>query len=259
MPRRQSIVRMHTVLLGVALSMLLGGCSTYQVPGGPADFNALGISDEQQQGMTEDTIAQEFARHPAASFPASIAVVRVQDRGYRSYGTYGIDYGSYSVVGVREAEQGTEFSAFTQLPMVSQIIPLNRMVIGKIEGEKDLREAAARVQADMLLLYTFDTRFGVESTVPALGVITLGLFPNDEARVTSTASAALIDTRTGYIYMLAEATADTRQIANAWTSRDAVDQSRRRAERDAFGQLTDQLQRGWKDVAERFALPRDQG
>ncbi len=253
----------HTLLPLVVIATLacalLGGCATYQVPGGPADFNALGITDEQQKGMTEDTITRELAKRPAASFPANIAFVRVQDRGYRSYGTYGHDIGSYSIVGVRETEKDTDLIEFATLPMIGNVIPLNRLVIGTIESEEDLRKAAARVHADMLLLYTFDTRFGVESTVPALGVITLGLFPNDEARVTSTASAALLDTRTGYIYMLAEATADTRQTANAWTSQDAVEQSRRRAESDAFKQLTDQLKSGWKDVAERFATSANQG
>lgn len=247
------------IVLSLLAIFLLGGCATYRVPGGPADFNALGITREQQQELTDDNIAHEFDRQPAASFPATIAFVRVQDRGYSSYGTYGHNFGHYSIVGVREAELGTEFYAFEQLPMIKQVLPLNRLVINTIEDEEDLRESAARVQADMLLLYTFDTRFGVESTIPALGVITLGLFPNDEARVTSTASAALIDTRTGYIYMLAEATADTRQIANAWTSKDAVDQSRRRAERDAFNQMLSQIQSGWKAVAERYALPSEQG
>lgn len=247
------------LVLAALTTLNLGGCATYTVPGGPANFNALGITEQQQIDMTEDTIAREMDRKPAASFPATIAVVRVQDRGYRSYGTYGYDYGGYSVVGVRETEMDTDLQQFAQLPMVRGVLPLNRLVIHQIESERDLRESAARVQADMLLLYTFDTKFGVESTVPALGVITLGLFPNDEARVTSTASAALVDTRTGYIYMLAEATADTRQLANAWTSRDAVDQSRRRAERDAFEQLTEQIRRGWKDVAERFAVAPQEG
>ena len=236
-------------------SFFFGGCATYQVPGGAADFHALGITDEEQANLTEDNITRELSRRPAASFPATIAVIRVQSRGYRSYTTMGYDYGRYSVVGIRETEADTELNDFAALPMIRNIIPLNRLVIHGIEDEEDIREAAARVQADMTLIYTFDTKFGVESTIPALGVITLGLFPNDEARVTSTASAALIDTRTGYVYALAEATADTSQIANAWTSKDAVDQSRRRAEKEAFEDLVNELSKAWKRVAETFAVP----
>jgi hypothetical protein len=251
-------MRIHTAfLLGslLVLVLLLTGCATYRVPGGAADFRALGITADEQAEMTEDSIARQLAKRPAASFPTSIAAVRVQARGYRSYTTQGYDYGRYSVVGVREVETEEGLSTLSNLPMVRTVIPLNRLVIHGIEKEEDLRQAAARVQADMTLIYTFDTKFGVESTIPALGVITLGLFPNDEARVTSTASAALIDTRTGFIYALAEATADTRQIANAWTSKDAVDQSRRRAEREAFEGLVSELTKAWKQVAETYAVP----
>src|SRR2546423_1703511 len=82
---------------------------------------------------------------------------------------------------------------------VLEVVPINQMVVPmKIESERDLRAAAAGVQADMALLYTFNTQFNTETTIPALGVLTLGLFPNQNARVTSTASAALVDTRSGY-------------------------------------------------------------
>ena len=244
------------VALFVSAILLSGGCAKYMVPGGAADFRALGITADEQSELTEASIARELARRPAASFPATIAAVRVQARGYRSYSMSGYNYGSYSVVTLRDIEEEADLDRLRALPMVRGIVPLNRLVIHDLEDEEDLRQAASRVQADLVLIYTMDTKFGVESIVPALGVITLGLFPNDEARVQSTASAAIVDTRTGFVYALAESSAEADQLANAWTSRDAVDQSRRRAERKAFEGLVDELTRLWKGIAESYAVPR---
>ena len=243
------------VLLGAVLSATLGGCgSRYVTPGRAADFRALGITESEQAERTGDTIAADMAKRPAANFPATIAAIRVQDRGYRSYSSQGHDVGSFSIVSVHDREKQEDADRSAALPMVREVVALNRLVVGDVQTERDLREAAARVHADMLLLYTIDTKFGVETTVPALGVITLGLFPNDEARVTSTASAALIDTRSGFIYALADATADTKQLANAWTNRDAVDQSRRRAEREAYEGALEEIFAAWKRVAETYAI-----
>ena len=256
--------RITIVSLGLVTALLaagtLGGChARYVTPGGGADFRALGITETEQAERTGDTIALALAKKPAANFPATIATIRVQDRGYRSYSTQGHDVGKFSIVGTHDLETRADAERLASLPMVRDVVPLNRLVVGNVHNERDLREAAARVQADMLLLYTLDTKVGVETTVPALGVITLGLFPNDQARVTSTASAAIIDTRTGFIYALAESTATATQIANAWTNQDAIDQSRRRAEREAFEGALDQIVLAWKHLAETYAVGEPQG
>ncbi len=238
----------------LASAILAGGCTQYRVPGAAADFAALGITREEQAAITDAPIRDEFAKRPAANFPAVIAAAHVQGLGYERFNDNAWATSGYTVIGVREAELETDTERLAALPMVRGIMSLNRFVLQRTgRDEASLRAAAARVQADMLLLYTFDTRFGVTTTVPALGVITLGLFPNDEARVTCTASAALIDTRTGYIYTLAEATAQDQQIANAWTNRDAVDQTRRRAEATAFGLLVTELERAWHAVVTEYA------
>ncbi|MEM1424309.1 MAG: hypothetical protein AAGH64_09930 [Planctomycetota bacterium] len=231
----------------------MNGChASYVTPGGPADLRAaIGMRSE---GVTvEHAIAKQLDREPAAQFPATLALLRLQDRSYGSYTARGWDHTDYSVVTVRDVEDEADLERLGAMPGVRAVAPLNRMVIGNLSSEQDLRAAAARVHADALVLYTFDTRFDVDTTIPALGVLTLGLFPNDIAKVTSTASAAVIDTRTGYVYALAESTHDTSQIANAWTNRDAVDQSRRRAERGAFAGLVGELERAWGGVVRAHA------
>lgn len=235
---------------------LLTGCASYTTPGGPADFNALGVEARPAGAATDYAIAERMARKPASAYPATIAVARLQSGGYyshtvRSYGT-----GSFGVVTTRDVETDEQFERVASLPGVAGLAPMNRLVLtNRIENEKDLREAAATLQADMLLLYTFDTVFDTGTTVPALGVITLGLFPNKEARVTSTASAVLIDTRTGYVYAVCEATNKAEQLANAWSSGDAVDDARRRAERRAFEALVGEFENAWPNVAARLASP----
>lgn len=235
---------------------LLGGCAHYTTPGSPADFRALGITADEQAVNTDGEIRQLMERRPLASFPAAVAVIHVQGSEYQSYSYNGYGRGTTTVITLREAEMDTEFERLARLPMIRGIAPINRLVASpRVNSTRDLRTMAASVQADMALVYTFDTRFGKEKVVPFMGTITLGLFPSEEAQVTSTVSSALIDTRSGYIYGLAEATVKEDQLANVWTTREAIDQSRRRAERKAFAAMVVQLERTWTDVVAQYATP----
>ncbi|MBC7834982.1 MAG: hypothetical protein H7Y88_07760 [Phycisphaerales bacterium] len=242
------------VISAATLLATIGGCAKYITPGGPADFRALGITSGEAEAMTDKNIAARLARKPAANFPAGIATVRVQAGGYRSHTwTNPESPGRYSVVTTREVEGEETFERLTTLPMIRGIAPINRLVAPpSVNTEMDIRSIAADLQADIVLLYTFDTTFGSETIIPALGTITLGIFPAEEARVTSTASAALIDTRTGFVYGLAESTARTEQLANAWTTGDAIDQSRRRAEKRAFEGLIGELEKAWPRLVSAY-------
>ncbi len=239
---------------GIVLAALsLGACARYQTPGAGADFRALGITPAEVEASTDGAIARKLALKPLASFPTSIASIRVQGARYRSYTTSGYGHGEFTIITTRDVETEEQFNRIASLPMVRGVAPINRFVISDdISSERQLREAAATVHADMTLLYTFDTQFGDETIVPALGFFTLGLFPDREARVRTTASAALVDTRNGYVYGLAEATVKTEQLANAWTSKQAVDQSRRRAETRAFDQLVGEVEKMWTGVLAQY-------
>jgi len=240
------------VVGGVAC--LLAGCANYTTPGGPADFHALGITQQEVDAGTDAGIATKMARKPLASFPTSIATVRVQARGYRNYSLDGWGDGDFTVVTVRDIETEEQLEKLTKLPMVRAIVPINRMVVtGKIRNERDLRDAAANLQADMVAIYTLDTKFGRTTTIPYLGVISLGLFPNEQATVTATASAVLIDTRNGYVYGSYEATAKKDRLTNAWSSQDAIDAARRDAESSAFDGLVDQFVEGWPQIVATYA------
>lgn len=247
------------LVVGVVVScagVVGGGCATYVTPGQAADFRALGITADEQRANTDVEIRRALDRKPLASFPASIAVIHVQGEGYRSFSSDGYGQGSTTVVTLRDAEMQTGFDRIGKLPMVRGVAMVNRMVApNNVRTEKDLRVAAANLQADMTMIYTFETQFGDETVVPFMGTITLGLFPAKEAKVTTTCSAALIDTRSGYVYGLAESTVKEDQLANAWTSKTAIDQSRRRAESKAFVQMVDEMEQTWKGVVDQYTTP----
>jgi hypothetical protein len=242
-------------VVGSLWALAAAGCGFHYVtPGEPANFRALGIAGAD--AANDPSIAAALGRRPAAGFPAVIAAIRVQGREYHSRTSYGYGSGSATVVTTRDIEKQEDFDRLAKMPLVRAVVPINRLVVpDRVQSEDDLRQAAAAVHADLTLLYTFDTKFSTETTIPALGVLTLGLFPNRQARVISTASAVLLDTGSGYIYALAEATDKQDQIANAWTSEDAVDQSRRRAERRAFESLLTELEGGWKGVVDSYIAP----
>jgi hypothetical protein len=235
--------------------MLATGCAmSYRTPGPGADFRSLGVTDDDVEQGTDYAIGRRLERKPLAAFPTHIAIVRVQGGGYASHSSRSYGRGNYSVVTTRDVESDAAFERLAALPSIRGLAPLNRLVISEyLNDEEDLRQAAASVQADMLLIYTFDTVFDVEEKIAPLSVFTLGLFPDDEARVTSTVSAALLDTRNGYVYGLAEATSHQTQLANNWTSEAAVDQSRRRAEQEAFDKLVENLATMWERVVREYA------
>jgi len=81
---------------------------------------------------------------------------------------------------------------------------------------------------------------------------TFGLFPNETANVRSTLSAILIDTRNGYIYAAAEASAKHSARTNAWSNRSAVERSRRKTERESFEKLLADFTRAWPQIVQTY-------
>jgi hypothetical protein len=121
----------------------------------------------------------------------------------------------------------------------------------KLESDQDIRVAASRLQADLVFLYTFDTSFFDTDVAKPLTVITLGLSPTRKISTVTTASALLVDTRTGYIYSAYEATEKAQTLATSWGSRDSADETRRKTEQEAFRKLVDDVVVTWSKVLER--------
>lgn len=235
--------------LAVFIALVAGCSQSYVTPGRGVPMASLANVDYD--------IAERMKVEPRATFPTRIAVVRVQGPDYRSYRCDGYGSGRYCVVTTRDMEKDDDWARMEKLKRVAGVAPLNRMVIpSSLQTDKEIRLAAASLKADILLAYTLDTTFRIdERDFGPMRLISLGMLPTKEAKITATASAALFDVRTGYVYGLAEATAQERRIASTWTSADVVDQSRQAAERKAFEQLIGEIERTWDKVLREYDSP----
>jgi len=241
-------------LFGLLTLIALNACAqSYTVPGGAADFSQLGLTPQAKAALTDTSVQTLLDKKPLVTFPAAIAVVRVQAGDYDSYSFHryarNTPRGAYSVITIRDIETDDDFNALAKLPQVAGVAGIKRILLdGNLNSDLQLRNAAAKLHANLLLYYTLDTAFDTETRVRPLGVITLGLFPNEKAKVTCTASAVLMDVNNGYIYSVVEASATNDQLTNAWESDTAMDDARKRAEREAFTQLLAQFKSEWPTV-----------
>lgn len=246
------------MIVRMMLSMLIGllmcaGCASYATPGRGVDMAAAGVLHDPKRADTDGEIQLAFDKKPLATFPAGVAVVRIQAAGYSSPTAQGWGYGRYSVVLTRDVEKPEHLERFAKLPGVRGVAPLNRLLLsGDFRSDRQLREGAARLQADVLLVYTLDTTFTSEDKAKPLSVVSLGLSPNQQVRLTTTASAVLLDTRDGYVYGVAEATEQRQQFTNAWQNEVAVDETRRATEAAAFEKLVGELETTWKGVVATY-------
>jgi len=236
----------QALVIGV-IALVASGCATYIPPGGKADLQAFAPPD----------IQAGFAAKPTNPFPASIAVVRVQAPAYSNYyiqqrgGSYGS--GRYSVILAKEADEDSQLDRVSKLPQVAGLVTINRMLLPeRLEGDREIRGAASRLQADLVFLYTFDTSFFDTDMAKPLSVITLGLSPTRKISAVTTCSALLIDTRTGYIYSAYEVTERAETFSTSWGSRDSADEARRGNEQRAFKKLIDEFATTWPKVLERY-------
>ena len=140
------------------LLLVFSGCAGYVPPGPKADLTLF----------APDDIQQSFALRPASPVPAAIACVRAQGPRYTNpyldHNGAAAGTGRYSVITTREAGEQTQIDRIAALPQVSGVTGINRLLLpAKLETDRELRAAAARLQADLLLLYPFDTAFSTRT------------------------------------------------------------------------------------------------
>jgi hypothetical protein len=229
-------------LLFLAAAALLSSCATYMTPGRPADFSTF----------TDPKVKKSFVAKPAIHFPANLALVRIQGSGYRSESAAGVGGGAYSVVTAHDVETEKDIDALTKLHGVGAVVRLNRLLLPKeLSSDLDLREAAAKLQTDAALVYTIDTVFSDRDIIAPLTTITLGLAPNKQYKIRSTA-AILMDTRTGYIYGALEEDDARSGLTMAWGGNDAIESARKKAERAALDKLLASFDQFWTRIYERY-------
>lgn len=228
------------VVIVVLLVPLFGCAQKYMTPGAGVDVSSV----------SDWSIRSAMTAEPAATFPARIALVRVQGSGYRSYSNASFGRGAFSIVTTFDVERPEDFTIIADLPQVATVVRLNKLVFpSELKSARDLRTGAASLKTDMLLMYTIDTDFWVDKTnIGPLAPMTLGFAPKNRAYVTTTASAALLDTRTGFVYGLVEGTAREDRVANSWNTRAKADKARLVTEGEAFRQMIGQVTELWADL-----------
>lgn len=226
------------------IALLCAGCASYTMPGGPIRLEDINRADA----------AELASRQPSPHFPANVAVVRVQAPAYKSYSSASYGRGKFSVVTTPELFTEQQLQDLGQWPSVAGVATLNHFLLpNDLDSLDDLRLAAAKLQADILLVYTVGTAFRVQGQdYGPLAVISLGKAPDGDAYVASTASAVFTDVRTGYSYGTAEATAKASGLSDAWGSSDSVDKKRLEAEQQAFTQLLVEAQKTWAGITDRY-------
>jgi hypothetical protein len=227
----------------VVAVLLCAGCAgSYTTPGGPVHL-------EDVSGGSDS-----IPRQPSPHFPANIAVVRVQAPQYRSYSSDSYGKGGFSIVSNHELLSEAELQALAKWPAVETVSALNPQLLPiALDSLDDLRLAAAKHQADILLIYTVDTSFrvqdkdyGPQSSIP------LGSKPDADSYVASTATAVFTDVRTGYVYGEAKASAKLADLGKAWASDKLIDQQRLEAEHQAFVQLSAEAEKAWAGIAQQY-------
>ena len=233
---------MRTLLLSCVL--LCSACASYVTPSGAVRLDDIDRAD----------IAEIAARKPSPNFPARVAIVRIQAPEYRSYSSEGYGNGRFSVVTTQELMTEEQFQKFGTWPSIAAVAPINRLLLPeKLESLDDLRLSAAKLQADVLMVYTIDTSFRIQGRwYGPLSAISLGLAPDRDAHITSTASALFSDVRTGFVYGVAEATAKATGLTNFWDSGDMIDKKRLETEQQAFTLLAAETEKAWSGIASQY-------
>lgn len=241
-------MKLTAFLLGIIL-LAASSCTTYVTPGG-----AVKISE-----LADEDISKLLSNKPTSEFPVNIAIARVQDQRYTNYkyrsNQYSEPQGNFSLILTRDAGEDEAFEKLKELSGVKQASPFNRLLLPySYKSIKDLRLAAAKMKAHMLMVYTFDTEFVIDTkNYGPQNVFSLGYLKNKDVKVVTTASVAIFDVQTEYLYGLAEATANEHKRSNAWKKQDQVDNLRIETERKAFTSLMSEIEEMWAGVVKEYS------
>lgn len=224
------------ILLSVLAALLASGCSSYV--NSPVVARSL---KEKRAAFSDPLIARAYNAKPAMRFPAVIAVAST-DCTTRDH--------------LRAISAGDTLEKWNFLPQLARIAIVSPVLIEESRGEDRttagvrLREAAAKLHADAVLLLATETQATDGRIIAPLTELSLGLLPNKRYELISTALAALVDTRTGYVYGTLEKSRARSGITMAWGSDDVIRRARSKVEREAMEKLFADFPAFWRGVTD---------
>ena len=237
------------VIIAIATAVFLPGCATSYVnsPEGRAH------SQSRREEFSHALIERAYHAKPGVRFPATVAIAPQNDSARQE---------------MRALDAAGKLDSLKTLPKLKAIVNLSSLVFSDKEGEiagpdgkaspiwnnSDLlrREAAARLHADIVLLIATETHVTNGKIFRPLTTLSLGLFPNDRSEIITTALAAVVDTRTGYVYGTAERSAGRTCHAMSWDD-ETRDRATRRTQSDAMTKLLDEIPALWSGIVAQHA------
>ncbi len=239
-PCRRRALRARALVsaaLGVSLMALslVGGCDGYR-----SYVNNGAYADQGHPTLIATTASEFHAPVPArVRFPAVVAVACVT----RAYD------GS-----LRAAPAGM-MSTFDLTPIgeneqIRKVAPITLLDTEHAAGStvSQLRRAALRLNADMLLIYEVRTSRTPTGTFPLVGLASLGVVPDSSAAYTASAVALLVDVRTSYQYATLNAQAEGSRISNMWGRSSAAYAAEMDALRETNEKLLANFASAWKEI-----------
>lgn len=223
----------------VLAAVFCAGCASYAAPGGPAPMAAL-VAVENADGAPLP---------PTVNRPVSVNLVRVQAADYAALSADRVATGAFSVVMPTE-RAARPLKTVARWPLVEKVETLRPALLPeRLNTLDDLRLAAAKNLADLLIVYTVDTRFELDGrAVEPLADLPTGKAPDGNAAITSAASVVLIDVRTGFRYGSTQASARTDDLSGAWLTGTSLDRKRLDTEQLAIDALLSDAEKIWRGV-----------
>ena len=204
-------------------------------------------------GVFRDSLSESgayqktWSAQPTVQFPVTLAIAQVQS----NYNYYQKTSG-YSVQN-SISEMQTSYDELLSLQGIVGVVPVSKLLVaGHHQSADALRKAASSLKAEMLYVYTLDTQFDETDWSSALSLYSLGLSPTVTVEVMTTAMGVLIDTRTGYVYGVVEASSYKDQKAAYMTRQNAWDQCRKVTEQEAFKQMNVRFKTMWNGIISQY-------
>lgn len=221
--------------LAAALILLGSACAVYRTPGGAAPADVMTPPNPAADGGI-----------PVVPTPARLVVMRVQGPGYRSPSAQGTNCGRYCAVAETDAVAKRMLDAISRWPSIAQAEALDAGLLpSRLDSLTDLRWAAAKIQADVVFVYTLETSFvvGGRALEPDARLPTAKPAENG-ARIDCVADGRFLDVRTGAELGQARATA-SRSLDDAWGSIAQLEERRVQTENAAVDLLLADAQALW--------------
>ncbi len=218
----------------VILTLALTGCSSYV--NSPAVSRAR---EAKRAEFSDPLIARAANAKPAMQFPATIAIAP-NDSSVRDH--------------IRAISAVGKLDALESLPHLARTTVISPTIVGEVDREHRitpdirLREAAAKLHADAVLIIATETQATDGRIIAPLTELSLGLLPNKRYELISTAFAALVDVRTGYVYGTDEKSRAKSGITMSWGGDDVIRRARTKVEREAVEKLFADFPAFWRGV-----------